>query len=61
MTDIVTLTDEGLLRIWRDGRVAWEVPMTPQMLGYLAHRCGDVIHRMATQMPTPVPIQPWDV
>jgi hypothetical protein len=61
MTDLVILTPDGRLQIWRDGRVAWEVPMTPQSAGRLAHACGDYIHRVAVQMPVPVPIGPHDV
>jgi hypothetical protein len=61
MTDLVILTPDGLLQIWRDGRVAWEVQMTPQSAGRLAHACGDYIHRVAVQMPVPAPVQPWDV
>lgn len=61
MTDLVILTDDGDLQIWRDGRVAWEVPMQTSALGYLSYRCADVIQRRALQVPVPVPIQPWDV
>jgi hypothetical protein len=61
MTDLVILTPDGRLQIWRDGRVAWEVQMTPQSAGRLAHACGDYIHREAVQMPVPAPVQPWDV
>jgi hypothetical protein len=61
MTDLVILSNDGLLRIWRDGRVAWEVQMTPQSAGRLAHACGDYVHREAVRLPVPVPVGPWDV
>lgn len=48
---IVILTDEGTLQIWRDKALVWEVPMETAALGYLAHRCGDVIHRRGLQKP----------
>jgi hypothetical protein len=61
MTDLVILTPDGRLQIWRDGRVAWEVPMTPQSAGRLCADLGGYIHRAAVQVPVPVHVQEWDV
>ena len=46
MTTVI-LTDDGNLQIWRGEALVWEVPMETTALGYLAHRCGDAIHRRA--------------
>ena len=46
MTTVI-LTNDGNLQIWRGEALVWEVPMETIALGYLAHRCGDAIHRRA--------------
>lgn len=61
MTTLVIMTKDGDLQIWRDGGLAWEVPMSTPALGRLVHDCEDVIHRRSVDVALRDPLPDlWD-